>query len=81
MSINYYNFMDNEDLINKTGKKIKLLRESQKISQEKLGQLAKLERNSIGMIERGESNPTLCSLNQIANALNVDITELFNFTI
>ena len=73
--------MDNEDLINKTGKKIKLLRESQKISQEKLGQLAKLERNSIGMIERGESNPTLCSLNQIANALNVDITELFNFTI
>ena len=81
MSINYYNFMDNEDLINKTGKKIKLLRESQKISQEKLGQLAKLERNSIGMIERGESNPTLCSLNQIANALNVNITELFNFTI
>ena len=73
--------MDNENLINKTGKKIKLLRESQKISQEKLGQLAKLERNSIGMIERGESNPTLCSLNQIANALNVDITELFNFTI
>ncbi len=73
--------MNNEDLINKIGKKIKLLRENQKISQEKLGQLAKLERNSVGLIERGETNPTLCSLNQIANALEVDISELFNFTI
>lgn len=81
LSINYYNFMNNEDLINKIGKKIKLLRENQKISQEKLGQLAKLERNSVGLIERGETNPTLCSLNQIANALEVDISELFNFTI
>ncbi len=80
MSINYYNFMNNKDLINKVGKKIKLLREDKKISQEVLGQLSKLERNSIGMIERGETNPTLCSLNQIATALGVDINELFDFT-
>ena len=34
MSINYHNFMNNKDLINKVGKKIKLLREDKKISQE-----------------------------------------------
>ncbi len=73
--------MDNEELTYKVGKKIKLLRENKKLSQEDLGSLSNLERNSIGLIERGKSNPTLNSLNQIAEALGVDITELFNFTI
>ncbi len=73
--------MQNKQIVFKVGKKIKLIREIKKLSQENLAQLAQLERNSIGLIERGATNPTLHSLNQIACALGVDIVELFNFSI
>lgn len=73
--------MENEQLSLKVGKKIKLIRECKSLSQEDLSAVSKLGVNSIGLIERGKSNPTLHSLNQIANALEIDITELFNFVI
>lgn len=73
--------MNNKDLSYKVGKKIKLLRENKKMSQDELARLSSIERNSLGVIERGETNPKLYTLNQIADALEVNITELFNFTI
>lgn len=36
--------------------------------------------NYIGQIERGEANVTIKTMINIANALDVEITELFNFT-
>ena len=63
------------------GLKIRVERQKRKISQEKLAELAELNRNSIGLIERGETNVTLKNLESIANALNIDIKELFNFVI
>lgn len=73
--------MDNKQLSLKVGKKIKLIRESKSLSQEELAAISKLGVNSIGLIERGNANPTLHSLNQIAIALNVDIPDIFDFTI
>ena len=71
----------NENLNLKVGLKIRVERQKRKISQEKLAELAELNRNSVGLIERGETNVTLKNLENIANALNIDIKELFNFVI
>lgn len=71
----------NENINIKVGLKIRIERQKRKISQEKLAELAELNRNSVGLIERGETNVTLKNLENIANALNIDIKELFNFVI
>ena len=71
----------NKDTLQKLGLKIRIERQKQKISQEKLAELANLNRNFVGMIERGETNVTVKNLENIANALNIPIQELFNFVI
>lgn len=71
----------NKDTVIKLGLKIRVERQKQKLSQEKLAELSELNRNFIGMIERGETNVTVKNLESIANALNLDIKELFNFII
>ena len=71
----------NQNTISKLGLKIRIERQKQKISQEKLAELTNLNRNFIGMIERGETNVTVRNLESIANALNLPVKELFNFII
>lgn len=71
----------NQNTTFKIGQKIRIERIKRQISQEKLAELANLNRNYIGMIERGETSLTVRSLESIANAFEVDIKELFVFTI
>jgi len=71
----------NSNTITKLGIKIRIERQKQKLSQERLAELASINRNFIGMIERGETNVTVKNLENIANALNLPIQELFNFVI
>ena len=54
---------------------------ARKFSQEKLAEIANLNRNFIGMIERGETNVTVKNLESIANALQMNIKDLFDFRI
>jgi len=61
------------------GKKIRLERDKLNISQEGLGQKAKLHRTYIGMIERGEKNITISNLRKIAQALGVHVRDLIDF--
>ncbi len=51
-----------------------------KYYKEKLTELSKLSKNSIGAIERGESSPSIETLNKIAKALNVELKELVDVT-
>lgn len=60
------------------GKKVRFLRNHIGISQEELAFKADLHRTYIGMIERAEKNITLINIEKIANALNVNISELFH---
>ena len=60
---------------------VKYYRKQLNLSQEKLAELSNLNRNFIGMIERGESNITVKNLENIANALKLNIKDLFNFVI
>lgn len=63
-------------IIQTIAKNLKEIRLQKDISQEYLAELANLHRNQIGLIERCETNVTIISLDQIANALQVHITEL-----
>ncbi len=58
------------------GKKIRILRRKQKISQEELGFRAKLHRTYIGAIERAEQNVSVDNIHKIARALKVSPSEL-----
>ncbi len=58
------------------GKKVHDERLKQGISQERLGQLAKVHRTYIGMIERAEKNITLTNMEKIAKALGRKLSDL-----
>lgn len=49
------------------------------ISQERLGELAKVHRTYIGMIERAEKNITLTSMEKISRALGIRMNDLVDF--
>ena len=70
----------NENIIYKSiGKRIKFLRESKGLTQEKLAEKTGLSLDFIGKIEVNINEPGLKSLIKIANALDVHIKELFDF--
>jgi len=66
--------MDN--ILDRIGLNITLLREERGFTQEKLAELSGLHRAYIGQIERGEKNLGLRNLEKIAKALNVNIRVL-----
>lgn len=51
---------------------IRLLRRQRKLSQEKLADLCGYHRTYVGMIERGERNITIATLEALAGALGVE---------
>ena len=69
------------DLEKKLGAKIAYLRKNRGFSQEKLAEKADISEIYVGEIERGDATPTLEKLKLIANALDVEISELFDFSL
>ncbi len=65
------------DVKKEFGEKVKSLRLEKGWSQEKLALLADLDRTYIPGIERGDRNVSITVIKKIADALKVDITELF----
>lgn len=59
------------------GRKLRKIRESKGISQEKLAQDAGLDRTYVSGIERGKRNPSLINISKLANGLHIDIIDLF----
>jgi transcriptional regulator with XRE-family HTH domain len=57
-------------------KNVTRLRVNLNISQEKLGELCRLEKSAINRLESGKSNPTVETLEKIAKALKVQPHEL-----
>lgn len=68
----------NKQLLIKFGKKVAEERKKRGISQERLGELAKVHRTYIGMIERAEKNVTLTSMEKIAKALKMRLGDLID---
>ena len=65
-----------EEVLIKFGNKLRELRIAQKLSQTALAEKSGLHANYIGMVERGERNPSLVNINKLAEALNVSLPEL-----
>ena len=70
----------NEYLQKKFGAKLAYIRKSKKLSQMKLAELVDMNFNYIGQIERGEANVTIQTMSNLANALDIEMKELFDFT-
>jgi transcriptional regulator with XRE-family HTH domain len=66
-----------EEVLILFGKKVRELRTEQKLSQTALAEKSGLHANYIGMVERGERNPSLINIDKLAKALNVSLSELF----
>ena len=58
------------------GKRIKSIRTSKNFTQVQLADVCGLNRNYIGMLERGERNPTYITLIRIAQLLKIPLSEL-----
>ena len=58
------------------GKRLRELRLKQKLSQEKLAEIADVHRNYVGLLERGQSNVSLLTVVALAHALGVKPAKL-----
>lgn len=66
-----------DEILRLFGERLRELRTGRNLSQEQLAELAGLDRNYIGQIERAERNVALVNIVRIAQALEVEPGELF----
>ena len=71
--------LDNTLQIN-IGKQIQKLRELKGISQQDLAAKCNFEKSNMSRLEAGKVNPTLSTLEKVANALDITLAELFIFS-
>jgi transcriptional regulator with XRE-family HTH domain len=70
--------MENKILL-KFGKQLKKLRTEKHMTQQQFAQKCGLHKNYIGMVERGERNPSLLNIEIIAKGLEISISDLMRF--
>lgn len=71
-----------DEILRLFGERLRELRTERNLSQEALAELAGLDRNYIGQIERAERNVALVNIVRIAKALEIEPGELFSpFTV
>ena len=73
------NQLSDSDYLLALGNRIKEIRKGKNISQTELAYRCGFDKSNFNTIEAGKRNPTILSLLKIANALEIDIKELFNF--
>jgi len=73
------NNIRNSRLIKRFGKHLRELRVAKEMSQEALANEADVPISQIGRIERGEINPTLSTLQSLADALKLPMNQLLDF--
>ena len=61
------------------GTRIKEIRKSKKITQEKLAEMINVDFGYISKLEVGQNFPSLQTLNKISEALGVDVVDFFNY--
>ena len=60
------------------GRRIRALRQRRGLTQRALADACGLSANAVGLIERGETSPSVSTLHRLALALNVSLAELFS---
>jgi len=72
--------MQKPKILIKIAQRIRQLRKINKLSQEQLAEKAGLHPTFIGNIERAEKNPTITTLEKIAQAFKITLPELLIFS-
>lgn len=62
------------------GQVIKELRKANKISQEKLAEISKLDRSFISLIECGHKQPSLLTIYQLAKSFRLSASKILSLT-
>jgi len=60
------------------GARIRQVRLDKKLTQSEVAYRVGLDPNYVGLIERGQRNPSFTSILKIANGLGITLAELFN---
>jgi transcriptional regulator with XRE-family HTH domain len=71
--------MRDETLQKKVGLRIQELRKLKNVSQQELAAKCNFEKSNLSRLESGRVNSTLATLNKVAQELDVNIVELFEF--
>lgn len=71
--------MDDRKILKLVGARIKVLRKEKGLSQEALGEKGGFHFTYIGQVERGEKNVSTVNLGKIAEALEVNVSQLFAY--
>jgi transcriptional regulator with XRE-family HTH domain len=66
-----------DQILKMFGERLREIRTERNLSQERLAELAGLDRNYIGQIERAERNVALVNIIRIAKALEIEPQNLF----
>ncbi len=66
-------------ILEQFGQRLKELRIKENLTQEQFAKECGLHKNYIGMVERGERNPSLINIEIIAKGLKISISELMKF--
>lgn len=69
--------MSNNDIQIRLGQRIKELRTSLDLSQEKFALLIDMDRTYLASVEAGKRNISIQNINKIANGLNISLENLF----
>jgi len=70
--------MKKEQLQQKIGEKIKVIRESKMISQQNLAAMCNFEKGNMSRIESGRTNTTIGTIYKISQALGVKMVDIFD---
>lgn len=68
-----------DSILNKFGQRVKTLRIEEKLTQSEFAKKSGLHKNYVGMIERGERNPSLINIEIIAETFGISISDLMKF--
>lgn len=71
--------MRDSELLLKFGQRVRKLRTDKGLSQSELDALSNIDRVQIERIENGKINTTISTVNQLAAAFEMSISELMNF--
>lgn len=69
-----------ESILKKFGKRVRELRTERSLTQQQLADISGLHKNYIGMVERGERNPSLLNIDVLAKSLEMDISDLMRIS-